>query len=88
MAKKTEDLKIKDEQLAKIQAFVKQINNMQLTIGQVETQKQTVMNQLFVVQQELTKFQNELKEEYGNVSINIETGTIKEIEDEPANKKD
>tara|TARA_B100001939_G_scaffold345432_1_gene361980 strand:- start:1573 stop:1839 length:267 start_codon:yes stop_codon:yes gene_type:complete len=88
MAKKTEDLKIKDEQLAKIQAFVKQINNMQLTIGQVETQKQTVMNQLFVVQQELTKFQNELKEEYGNVSINIETGTIKEIEDEPANKED
>lgn len=88
MAKKTEDLKIKDEQLAKIQAFVKQINNMQLTIGQVETQKQTVMNQLFVVQQELTKFQNELKDEYGNVSINIETGTIKEIEDEPANKED
>jgi len=79
--------KINDEQLKKVQDFVSKINSAQLTIGQLETQKATMLSNLFRVQEELGKFQQELEEEYGKVSVNLQDGTIKAIEDESVDQK-
>ena len=79
--------KIKEEQLTKLQGLVNQINQLQMELGQVESRKYDIVGSIPMVRKELNEFQNELEEEYGKVSINIQDGTIKEVEDE-ANPKD
>jgi small-conductance mechanosensitive channel len=79
--------KIKEEQLTKLQGLVNQINQLQMELGQVESRKYDVIAAIPAVRKELNEFQSELEKEYGNVSINIQDGTIKEVEDE-ANPKD
>ena len=74
--------KIKEEQLAKLQGLVNQINQLQMELGQVESRKYDVIAAIPNVRKELNEFQNELEKEYGKVSINIQDGTIKEGEDE------
>ena len=79
---KTQDLKIKDEQLFILQDHVTKINNAQLQLGQLESQKYDIIAALPKLRTELQNFQNTLEEEYGKVSINIQDGTIKQPEDE------
>jgi|TARA_Y100001937_G_scaffold73271_1_gene99644 uncharacterized beta-barrel protein YwiB (DUF1934 family) len=79
---KTQDLKIKDEQLVILQDHVTKINNAQLQLGQLESQKYDIIAALPKLRTELQNFQNKLEEEYGKVSINIQDGTIKQPEDE------
>lgn len=79
--------KIKEEQLTKLQGLVNQVNQLQMELGQVESRKYDIIGSIPMVRKELNEFQNELEEEYGKVSINIQDGTIKEVEDE-ANPKD
>ena len=74
--------KIKDEQLAKLQGLVNQINQLQMELGQVESRKYDVIAAIPSVRKELTEFQAELEKEYGKVSINIQDGTIKTEPDE------
>ena len=79
--------KIKEEQLKELQELVGKIQSGQSTLGQLETQKFNVLQAISALQVQLKDFQNKLEEEYGNVSISIADGTIKEIEDE-SDKKD
>ena len=82
MGKKTKDLKITDEQLQNLQGLVNQVNQAQLSVGQLETQKAGIIAAIGDFQMKLKTVQNELEEEYGAVSINIQDGSIKELEDE------
>ena len=86
MAKKTDDVKITDEQLKGLQELIGQINNAQLSVGQLETQKAGMMAAIGDLQMKLKGMQDGLEEEYGKVSINIQDGSIKEIEDESDKK--
>jgi hypothetical protein len=79
--------KITDEQLKDLQGLIGQINNAQLSIGQLETQKAGIMASVGDLQMKLKGIQDTLEEEYGKVSVNIQDGTFKAIEDE-ANKED
>ena len=79
--------KIKDEQLEKLQALVTGINQGQLELGRLETQKHILLHQIKEVQDELGKFQGELKEEYGDISVNVQDGTYEEISSEDASDK-
>jgi hypothetical protein len=79
--------KIKDEQLEKLQALVTGINQGQLELGRLETQKHVLLHQIKEVQDELGKFQSELKEEYGDISVNVQDGTYEEISGEDASDK-
>jgi len=79
--------KITDEQLKDLQGLIGQINNAQLSIGQLETQKAGVLQGVGELQGKLKLMQDSLEEEYGKVSVNIQDGTFKAIEDE-ADKKD
>ena len=50
-------------------------------IGGLETQKHSLLHKIAEVNQEVEKLKVELEKEYGKVSIDLETGEIKEIED-------
>jgi hypothetical protein len=79
--------KIKDEQLKELQDLVGKINQGQIQIGQLETQKHTLLHQLSEIQQELQKFQETLEKEYGKVSINIQDGSYEAIKEDEPNKE-
>ena len=76
------ELKIKDEQLTKLQSLVNYINNLQMELGQVESRKYDIISMLPTAKMNLKTFQGELEEEYGKVTINIQDGTIRHEEDE------
>ena len=79
--------KITDEQLKGLQELVQQINSAQLSVGQLETQKSGIMTAIGELQMKLRTMQGSLEDEYGKVTINIQDGSIKEIED-ASDKKD
>ena len=89
MAKKEKvvDLKptsITEEQLKAIQEVVSPINNMQMELGRMATQKHMILHQITKLQESLQEEQVALEKEYGKVNINIQTGEIAYPEDEQA----
>ena len=80
MNKKVE--KISEEHLKDLQGKVNTINQAQLQLGGIESQKHTLLHNIAGMQKELSDFQNTLEEEYGKVSINIQDGSITEIPQE------
>lgn len=74
--------KIKDEQLKQLQDQVNTINQNQLKIGSLETQKHTLIHNGVELQNQLRGIQDELEKEYGKVSVNISTGEYEEIKEE------
>lgn len=80
MNKKVE--KISEEHLTELQGYVNKINQAQLQLGGLESQKHNLLHAVVTMQTELTEFQNKLEEEYGKVSINIQDGTIAPLPEE------
>ena len=93
MAEKTIDLtpkadKITDEQLQELQSLLNEINKNQLSIGQLETQKAGIIEGVGQLQLKLREIQTSLEQEYGQVSINIQDGSISELPQHEVDKKD
>jgi hypothetical protein len=89
MAKKEEvvDLKptnITEEQLKAIQEIVAPINQAQMELGRMATQKHMILHEITRLQDSLKEEQVALEKEYGKVNINIQTGEIAYPEDEQA----
>ena len=80
--------KITDEQLKDLQGLVGQINNAQLSVGQLETQKAGMMAAIGDLQMKLKDMQDKLEKEYGKVSVSIQDGTITELPQDESDKKD
>jgi short-subunit dehydrogenase involved in D-alanine esterification of teichoic acids len=76
--------KISEEQLSKMQNVVRAINKGQQQLGVLESQKHSLLHDVMQLQGVIGKIQQELKEEYGNIDVNINDGTIKYKEDEQA----
>jgi beta-galactosidase beta subunit len=76
--------KISEEQLEQLQKFVNAINEGQITLGGLELQKQDVFSRIALVRQELNAVQAQLKEEYGDVTVDLKTGEFTDA----ANPKD
>jgi len=89
MNKSLEDIKVEkitEEQLKDLQGHVNTINQAQLQLGQLTSQKSAVLNAIPALQVKLKEFQDKMEGIYGKVSINIQDGTIQEIkEGEQAN---
>ena len=68
--------KIKKDELTKLQDLVKNYNQHQLKLGELEVEKHGLLHSISNVQQDLQKFQDELRETYGDVSIDINDGKI------------
>jgi len=68
--------KIKKDELTKLQDLVKNYNQHQLKLGELEVEKHGLLHSISNVQQDLQKFQDELRGTYGDVSIDINDGKI------------
>jgi hypothetical protein len=68
--------KITNEELNQVQSVVNDINRAQLEVGSIESKKHNLLHHVSVLQEQLGKLQVELKETYGTVDINIQTGEI------------
>jgi len=68
--------KVNKNELKQIQMFVKKINNGTSQLGQIEIEKHGILHALNQVQNDLSIFQNELKEKYGDVKVNLQTGKL------------
>ena len=79
---------IEKSELTKLNNFVTQANQIQLQIGGLEAHKADLLNNFGTVTAELSKFQKELQEKYGEVNIDLKTGEIKEKNVAADNKKD
>ena len=83
------DAKITEEQLKQLQGFVQTLNQAQMQLGQLETEKHGLLHHTAEIQSQLQTFQKELEEEYGKVSVNIQDGTYTVIpEEDESDKKD
>jgi len=82
--------KITKEELEQLQAKISVLNNLQYKLGALAVDQNKVLKAFDTVREELRTLQMELKETYGNVSINVEDGSLTETEetDEQADKKD
>ena len=74
--------KISQEHLEELQKSVSNINQVALQIGNLELQKHSLLHQGVEMQGDLQKFQTKLEDKYGKVSINIQDGSFKPIEEE------
>ena len=88
MAKKTEDLKVTEDELKSLQEIVGSMNGATTRVGQIENQKHMVLHDLSLMRTDLMKLQGELEATYGKVDVNIQDGTITVREDVEADTKD
>jgi len=72
--------KLTSEELKSLQDVVNDLNQIQLQIGGLELQKHELQHTAAEAKVALEKVQKGLQEEYGQVSVDIQTGDIKENE--------
>ena len=82
--------KITKEELEELQAKISVLNNLQYKLGALSVDQNKVLKAFDTVREELKTMQMGLKETYGNVSINVEDGSLTETQeaDEQTDKKD
>jgi predicted nuclease with TOPRIM domain len=73
--------KITEEQLKELQELVAKINNAAAQLGNIEMQKHQLLHASNNLQGDLNKLQNNLEEQYGKVTVNLQDGTFKEVEE-------
>ena len=78
--------KITDNQLKTLQGIVSNINQTQMEIGRLETQKHNMLHNLVQSQKALIDMQDEFEKNYGTYDINITDGSIN-YKDEQTDKK-
>ena len=79
--------KITNEELNKIQNLIDSANRAQMQVGTIEVQKNNILNQISIIQNQIASFRNEVRKNYGTDDIDIQTGEINYNKDEQTNKK-
>ena len=75
-------MKIKEDQLKKIQEQQAAVTKILNEVGYLEANKHGLLHELAGVNEGIEDFKKELEEEYGAVNINLEDGTYTEIKQE------
>jgi len=75
-------MKIKEEQLKKIQDQQGKVSKILNEVGYLEANKHGLLHELAEVNKEVEEFKGELEKEYGQVNINLEDGSYTEIKEE------
>ena len=76
MAKKKAPTKITDAELQEVQKYVGALQQIQMQIGGHEMAKQEMMDNVKALRTSLQDVQAGLEKTYGDVSINLQDGTI------------
>lgn len=76
----TKAKKITKQELEDLQKPLNSITEMQIQLGQLEMRKHDMLHNVTVFQKELADVQAELKEKYGEITVNIQDGEIKSNE--------
>ena len=85
--KKTEDLKVTNDELQDLQSLVTAVNKLRMQIGELEINKSMAVERFNQFRKDLVELEAKLKNKYGEVSVNVEDGTLKEIPTDETNKK-
>ncbi len=85
--KKTEDLKVTSDELQDLQSLVTAVNKLRMQIGELEINKSMAVERFNQFRKDLVELEAKLKNKYGEVSVNVEDGTLKEIPTDETNKK-
>ena len=75
-------MKIKEDQLKKIQEQQSAVTKILNEVGYLEANKHGLLHELAGVNQDIEDFKGELEKEYGAININLEDGTYAAIEKE------
>ena len=75
-------MKIKEEQLKKIQDQQGKVSKILNEVGYLEANKHGLLHELAEINKEVEEFKGELEKEYGQVNINLEDGSYTEIKKE------
>jgi hypothetical protein len=75
-------MKIKEEQLKKIQDQQGKVSKILNEVGYLEANKHGLLHELAEINKEVEEFKGELEKEYGQVNINLEDGSYTEIKEE------
>ena len=78
----TEQITLTNEELTQLQSLVKDFNALQSKCGEIEIQKHQLLHKVGEVMHALDNTQAGLKEAYGNVLIDINTGICTPQDDE------
>jgi len=73
---------ISESQLTKLVAQQKELQDVLINIGVLESQKHGLLHNLAEINKTVEEFKRELESIYGTVSINLETGEYTKIEKE------
>ena len=68
--------KVTEKELENLQSLVNTINEGQATIGGLELQKQTLIEEVNGLIKQLKKEQTKMEKKYGDVTVNLTTGAI------------
>lgn len=75
-------MKIKEEQLKKIQEQQGKVSKILNEVGYLEANKHGLLHELAEINKQVEEFKGELEKEYGQVNINLEDGSYTEIKKE------
>jgi len=75
-------MKIKEEQLKKIQEQQAAVTKILNEVGYLEANKHGLLHELAGVNEGIEDFKKQLEAEYGQVNINLEDGSYTEIKEE------
>ena len=81
-------MKIKEEQLKKIQDQQKEVSDYLNKLGFLESQKHALLHELAEVNKDIQDFKEVLQKEYGDVNISVEDGTYTKIEEDVKSDKE
>ena len=77
--------KISEQELAKLQATIKTIDQLTVDVGRIEIQKYAVMKAMEKVQAEIETLRKDFLASYGTDNVNIQTGEIAYAEETQEN---
>ena len=69
--------KLTKEELEGLVNIINKLNGSLSEVGGIELKKHKLLHAIDLVEVELNKYQNNLKEKYGDIQVNTQTGEIK-----------
>ena len=80
--------KIKEQELATLQASVRTVDQLTAEVGTIEVRKHALMKAMEQVQQRIEQVRVQLNNKYGTDNISIQDGVINYPENGEVNKED